>query len=190
MSKKIYNLIGSFAVLAFVLGPVSVSPVSALSFYTDVGVRFVPSPTTYTNTDQTVTNTNSTSNSNTSNTNNNDSNTSSNTNTSNNTNTSTNSTTTRSTANTQSISLTDGMSRYFASTGINSGSMNSGIVPSDINAEYGRLTAAAVVGSNGFWPSGIYQWILLFLILVIIITLVRYVRRSKEVYMEAPAKFA
>ena len=168
MSKINNNLIGIFAVLAFVLGPIGASSAFARTVYVRTGAVFYPTiyPTTTTETTTTTNNATQTTDQNT-----NGSSTNSNTE-SNTTTTNTNSTTNNKVndnSNTESVL---------------------GYTASDINTEYGKLTASAVTGSNGFWPTGIAQWILLFIILIIIITLFRYVRRSKEIYMTSPAKHA
>ncbi|MFA4975680.1 MAG: hypothetical protein WC839_03830 [Candidatus Paceibacterota bacterium] len=58
------------------------------------------------------------------------------------------------------------------------------------NEGFGSLTANALVGSNGFMPSGLIQWIFLVLIVILIIYLWRYIHNSEEKYMSEPMKHA
>ena len=176
MNKIIKNLIVVIAVLAFVLGPVAVSPALARSYRIQTGLIFTPTvyPTT------TVAPVTSTSNN-------------TNTTTENKTNT-TNTTKTvilRSEAPSgKSVNLMENVSNAFDTSNYDTQSQIARNEASDINSEYGNLTANALVGSGGFWPTGIVQWIIVFIILVIMISLVRYVRGSKEEYMAIPAKHA
>lgn len=55
---------------------------------------------------------------------------------------------------------------------------------------FGSLTANALVGSSGFMPTGLVQWILLFIMIIAIIVLWRYIHRSEEEYMSTPLKHA
>src|SRR3989344_6154982 len=67
---------------------------------------------------------------------------------------------------------------------------NNNISASDFNESYGSLTANALVGSNSFMPTGLVQWIIFAILIVLIIFLWRYVHRSKEKYMLEPMKHA
>ena len=60
---------------------------------------------------------------------------------------------------------------------------------SDINENYGDLTANAVLGSNSFMPSGLVQWIFLAILVFAIIFLWRYAL-GREKYMSEPLKHA
>ncbi len=61
---------------------------------------------------------------------------------------------------------------------------------SDVNPNYGSLTANALFGSNSFMPSGLIQWIVFAILILLIVFLWRYVHGSKEKYMTEPLKHA
>ena len=61
---------------------------------------------------------------------------------------------------------------------------------SDVNDSYGNLTANALFGSNSFMPSGLVQWIVFAILILLIIFLWRYIHRSEEKYMSSPLKHA
>jgi len=61
---------------------------------------------------------------------------------------------------------------------------------SDVNPNYGSLTANALFGSNSFMPSGLIQWIVFAILILLIVFLWRYVHRSEEKYMAEPMKHA
>lgn len=66
---------------------------------------------------------------------------------------------------------------------------NNDAVASDINENYGSLTANALLGSNSFMPSGLVQWIFFIALIVAIIFLWRYVH-AEDRYMSEPLKHA
>jgi hypothetical protein len=61
---------------------------------------------------------------------------------------------------------------------------------SDVNDSYGSLTANALFGSNSFMPTGLVQWIIFAIIVLLIIFLWRYIHRSEEKYLSSPLKHA
>lgn len=203
MKKINNNLIMVLAILTFVFGLFIALPVDARTVSVDSGVNFNPytypiqyvsNPTTYPTNNNYPTviagcegrntgystvsgqscvgnyvNTNNNSNTN-GNTNNNTNGSTTNKNNSTSTTTTTSSTTnnTVSKANTSNSTMSD---------------------ESDINEGYGSLTANAFLGSNSFMPTGLFQWILLAIIIAIIIFLWRYVH-AEEKYMSEPLKHA
>ncbi len=60
---------------------------------------------------------------------------------------------------------------------------------SDVNQNYGNLTANALEGSNSFLPTGLLQWIILAIIITAIVFLWRYVH-AEEKYLSEPLKHA
>ena len=64
------------------------------------------------------------------------------------------------------------------------------IAESDNNESLGSLTANALYGSNSFMPSGLAQWIFFVILIIVIISLWRYIHRSEEKYMATPIKHA
>ncbi len=73
----------------------------------------------------------------------------------------------------------------------NDGTNRSGANADEVNENYSELTASALLGSNdSFWPSGLLQWILAAIMIVLIISLWRYVHRSPEKYFTSPMKHA
>jgi len=64
------------------------------------------------------------------------------------------------------------------------------VFETDINDSFGSLTANALVGSDSFMPTGLVQWILTILIVLLIIFLWRYIHRSEDKYMSEPLKHA
>jgi len=67
---------------------------------------------------------------------------------------------------------------------------NNNVSASDSNENYGSLTANAFLGSDSFMPTGLVQWIVFVIIILLIIFLWRYVHRSEEKYMGEPLKHA
>ncbi len=55
---------------------------------------------------------------------------------------------------------------------------------------YSSLGASAIVGSSGFLPSGIIQWILLAIFILLIVILVRKIFGGEKRYQETPLKHA
>jgi hypothetical protein len=55
---------------------------------------------------------------------------------------------------------------------------------------YRNLTSNAIYGSNTFLPSGLVQWVLFAIIIVLIVILVRRISGAREKYHEAPLKHA
>ena len=72
----------------------------------------------------------------------------------------------------------------------NTSEENNSVNASDFNESYGSLTANALLGSNSFMPTGLVQWIIFAILIVLIIFLWRYVHRSEEKYMLEPMKHA
>ena len=72
----------------------------------------------------------------------------------------------------------------------NTSEENDSVSASDFNESYGSLTANALLGSNSFMPTGLVQWIIFVILILLIIFLWRYVYRSKEKYMLEPMKHA
>lgn len=63
----------------------------------------------------------------------------------------------------------------------------------DINLkkEAGSLTANALIGStNNFLPTGIFQWIILSILITLVIFAFRYAHSSREKYLNSPLKHA
>jgi hypothetical protein len=58
------------------------------------------------------------------------------------------------------------------------------------NGKYSALASNAVFGSNGFLPSGIIQWILFAIIILLIIIIVRKVMGASDRYHREPLKHA
>lgn len=58
----------------------------------------------------------------------------------------------------------------------------------DTNSNSSNLTSAAIFGSNSFLPSGLIQWILFAIIILLIVILVRKVFGAEAKYNEAPMK--
>lgn len=55
---------------------------------------------------------------------------------------------------------------------------------------YGSLASNAIFGSNSFLPSGLIQWVLFAIIILIIVIIVRKIFGGKEHYDELPMKHA
>ena len=72
----------------------------------------------------------------------------------------------------------------------NTSEENNSVSASDFNESYGSLTANALLGSNSFMPTGLVQWIIFVILIVLIIFLWRHVHRSKEKYMLEHMKHA
>lgn len=60
----------------------------------------------------------------------------------------------------------------------------------DANSNYSNLASNAIFGSNGFMPTGLIQWILFAIIVLLLIILVRKLFGGKKNYDEAPMKHA
>lgn len=75
-------------------------------------------------------------------------------------------------------------------TSSNTSEENNNVSTNDFNESYGSLTANALLGSNSFMPTGLVQWIVFIIIILLIIFLWRYVHRSEEKYMMEPMKHA
>jgi len=60
----------------------------------------------------------------------------------------------------------------------------------DTGRNYSNLAANAIFGSNGFMPSGLIQWILLAIIILVIVILVRKISGAEEKYHSTPLKHA
>ena len=58
----------------------------------------------------------------------------------------------------------------------------------DTNSKSSNLAATAIFGSNGFLPSGLMQWILFAIIILLIVILARRVFGARAKYNEAPMK--
>lgn len=58
----------------------------------------------------------------------------------------------------------------------------------DTNSKSSNLAATAIFGSNGFLPSGLIQWILFAIIILLIVILARRIFGAKAKYNEAPMK--
>ena len=59
---------------------------------------------------------------------------------------------------------------------------------SDVNDSYGNLTANALFGSNSFMPSGLIEWVLFAILVLIIVILVRKIYGGSEKYHAMPMK--
>jgi hypothetical protein len=60
----------------------------------------------------------------------------------------------------------------------------------DTSYKYKAATANAVFGSNTFLPSGLVQWILLAIIILVIVILTRKIFGGEKEYHETPLKHA
>lgn len=60
----------------------------------------------------------------------------------------------------------------------------------DANSNYSNLASNAIFGSNGFMPTGLIQWILFAIIVLLLIILVRKIFGGRKNYDEAPMKHA
>ncbi|MFA5841067.1 MAG: hypothetical protein WC847_02245 [Candidatus Paceibacterota bacterium] len=60
----------------------------------------------------------------------------------------------------------------------------------DANSNYSNLASNAIFGTNGFMPTGLIQWILFAIIVLLLIILVRKIFGGKKNYDEAPMKHA
>jgi hypothetical protein len=58
----------------------------------------------------------------------------------------------------------------------------------DTNSKSSNLAATAIFGSNGFFPSGLIQWVLFAIIILLIVILARRVFGARAKYNEAPMK--
>jgi len=70
----------------------------------------------------------------------------------------------------------------------NAGSTTNGTDSS--NKSYGSLASNAIFGSNSFLPSGLVQWILFAIIILIIVIIIRKIFGGREHYDELPMKHA
>lgn len=66
--------------------------------------------------------------------------------------------------------------------------VSSAISRNDTNQNYSNLASNAIFGSNGFLPSGLIQWILFAITILLIIILVRKIFSAKKNYEEIPMK--
>jgi len=60
----------------------------------------------------------------------------------------------------------------------------------DANSNYSNLASNAIFGSNGFMPTGLIQWILFAIIVLLLVILVRKLFSGRKNYDEAPMKHA
>jgi hypothetical protein len=58
------------------------------------------------------------------------------------------------------------------------------------NDSYSNLASGAIFGSNSFLPSGLIQWVLFAIVILIIVILARKIFGAKQNYEEAPMKHA
>lgn len=58
------------------------------------------------------------------------------------------------------------------------------------NQNYGNIVSTALFGSNTFWPSGLTQWVLFGIIILLIIIFIRRIFSAKKHYEESPMKHA
>lgn len=70
----------------------------------------------------------------------------------------------------------------FTDTSTNTGNVNGA------NDNYSNLASNAIFGSNSFLPSGIVQWVLFAIIILLIVIIVRKVFGAKQNYEESPMK--
>ena len=98
--------------------------------------------------------------------------------------------TTNSTITNYSSTQNSSNSNYNTNYSNTSSEENDSVSASDFNENYGSLTANALLGSNSFMPTGLVQWILFVVLILLIIFLWRYMHRSKEKYMLEPMKHA
>lgn len=63
-------------------------------------------------------------------------------------------------------------------------------INSDTDKNYSNLASNAIFGSNSILPSGLVQWIILAIIILIIVILVRKIFGAEKNYHEAPMKHA
>lgn len=61
---------------------------------------------------------------------------------------------------------------------------------SDTKKDHGNLAATAIFGSNTFLPSGLTQWVLFGIIILLIVIFVRKIFSAKKYYGESPMKHA
>jgi len=83
-------------------------------------------------------------------------------------------------------------SNSYTTSSTNSTSSNSdtNTTNSNENSPYSNLASSVILGSNTFLPSGLVQWILLAIIILIIIILTRKVFGAREEYETTPLKHA
>lgn len=60
----------------------------------------------------------------------------------------------------------------------------------DTNSNYSNLASNAIFGSNSFMPSGLVQWILFAIIVLLLVILVRKLFGARKSYDESPMKHA
>ena len=107
--------------------------------------------------------------------------------------TTTNTTTTNTNTTTINNTSSNNNSNYNSSSNnnnTNTSEENYSVSASDFNENYGSLTANALLGSDSFMPTGLVQWIVFVIMILLIIFLWRYVHRSEEKYMGEPLKHA
>jgi len=63
-------------------------------------------------------------------------------------------------------------------------------IANDTDKNYSDLAANAIFGSNSFLPSGLIQWIILAIIILLIVILARKLFGGEKNYHEAPMKHA
>lgn len=60
---------------------------------------------------------------------------------------------------------------------------------SEINPDYSNFVANTLLGTHdGFMPSGLLQWVLTIIFILLIIYLWRYVTGERDKYMKSPLK--
>jgi len=67
---------------------------------------------------------------------------------------------------------------------------NENYTDNNTDENYSNLASNAIFGVNGFLPSGLIQWILLAIIVLLIVIFVRRIFGAKENYNESPMKHA
>ena len=58
------------------------------------------------------------------------------------------------------------------------------------NEDYGGLAATAIIGADGFMPTGLVGWIVAAILITIIIILIRRIYGAEKRYHETPLKHA
>ena len=67
---------------------------------------------------------------------------------------------------------------------------NSNEEPIRTGEDVSNLASSVILGSNSFMPSGLVQWIIFAILILLIVILVRRVLRSNEDYQSTPLKHA